>query len=139
MPYGNFRINIYEHAHNPKSNQSEKKYFYAPIALLNHRSAVSFYNNVTQRPEVRFRIEMWNAKVETKVVNFLTDLPSIHHPIKAIQVQIIPLDKVILASTSPSYKKLNNLNLNNQIQSKQIPSQGNFLTLHLKPNYGGMD
>lgn len=100
MPYGNFRINIYEHAHNPKSNQSEKKYFYAPIALLNHKSAVSFSNNVTQRPEVRFRIEMWNTKVENKVVNYLTDL--LRHPIKAIQVQIIPLDKVILASTSPS-------------------------------------
>ncbi|XP_046654273.1 uncharacterized protein LOC124345613 [Daphnia pulicaria] len=103
MPYGSFRINIYEHANNHKAtttNASVKKYFYAPIALLDHQSAKSFFNNVTKQPEVRFRVEMWNPKVESKVVNYLTEFLS--QPIKSNQVQVIPFDKVILASTSPS-------------------------------------
>ena len=103
MPHGSFRVNIYEHANNHKAtmtNASAKKYFYAPTALLDHQSAASFYNNVTKQPEVRFRIEMWNPKVESKVVNYLTEFLS--QPIKSNQVQVIPFDKVILASTSPS-------------------------------------
>ncbi len=103
MPYSSFRINIYEHANNHKAtttNASGHKYFYAPIALLNHQSAASFYNNVTKQPEVHFRIEMWNPKVESKIVNHLTKVLS--QPITSNQVQVIPFDKVILASTSPS-------------------------------------
>jgi hypothetical protein len=103
MPYGSFRVNIYEHANNHKAtttNANAKKYFYAPIALLDHQSAKSFFNNVTKQPEVRFRIEMWNPKVENKVVDYLTEF--LNQPIKSNQVQVIPLDKVILASTSPS-------------------------------------
>jgi hypothetical protein len=103
MPHGSFRVNIYEHAKNHKAtttNASAKKYFYAPVALLDHRSAASFYNNVTKQPEVRFRIEMWNPKVESKVVNYLTEF--LRQPIDSHQVQVIPFDKVILASTSPS-------------------------------------
>ncbi|XP_046654269.1 uncharacterized protein LOC124345538 isoform X2 [Daphnia pulicaria] len=103
MPHGSFRINIYEHANNHKAtttNASDKKYFYAPIALLDHQSAASFYNNVTKQPEVRFRVEMWNLKVESKVVNYLTKF--LRQPIDPHQVQVIPFDKVILASTTPS-------------------------------------
>jgi hypothetical protein len=103
MAYGSFRVNIYEHANNHKAtttNANTKKYFYAPIALLDHRSATNFYNNVTKQPEVHFRVEMWNPKVESKVVNYLTKFLS--QPIESHQVQVIPFDKVILASTSPS-------------------------------------
>jgi hypothetical protein len=103
MPYGNFRVNIYEHANNNKAtttNAINKKYFYAPIALLNHRSAQSFFNNVTKQSEVRFRIEMWNTKVENKVVSYLTKY--LNMTIEDNQVQVIPLEKVVLASTKPS-------------------------------------
>ena len=69
MPYGNFRVNIYEHANNrmETTNPSNKKYFYAPIALLDHKSAASFFNNVRKQAEIQFRIEMWNEKVENEV------------------------------------------------------------------------
>ncbi|XP_046653802.1 uncharacterized protein LOC124344330 isoform X2 [Daphnia pulicaria] len=103
MPYGNFRVNIYEHANNNKAtttNAINKKYFYAPIALLNHRSAHSFFNNVTQESEVRFRIEMWNTKVENKVVSYLTKY--LNMTIEDNQVQVIPLEKVALVSTKSS-------------------------------------
>ena len=57
MPYGSFRVNIYEHAYNQKSTtlSTRRKYYYAPIALLDHKSAVSDFNNVTNQAEMRFR------------------------------------------------------------------------------------
>ena len=77
MPYGTYRINIYEHQNNlmPGFNGT-KRYFYAPIILLDHESAYSIYNNLTKEPQLRFRIEMWNLEVEKSVgeyVALLTD------------------------------------------------------------------
>lgn len=102
MPYGNFRVTIYEHSDNKKTStqQSRQKYFYAPIALLDHKSAVSSFNNVTKQAEMRFRIEMWNEKVEREVVNYLGDV--VGHQVKPHQVHVIPLEKVVLSSTIPS-------------------------------------
>ena len=102
MPYGSFRVNIYEHAYNQKSTTlpTRRKYYYAPIALLDHKSAVSDFNNVTNQAEMRFRIEMWNDQVENEVVNYLEKI--VNEKVELHQVQVIPLEKVILASTVPS-------------------------------------
>jgi hypothetical protein len=99
MEYGNFLIDIYEHANNHKANPNENKYFYSPIALLDHKSAVSVYNNVTKQPEMRFRIEMWNEKVQNEVVKHL--FKSVDKEIQPYNVKIIPLENVILASKRP--------------------------------------
>lgn len=102
MPYSNFRVNIYEHANNrmETTNPSNKKYFYAPIAVLDHKSAVSFFNNVRKQAEIQFRIEMWNEKVENEVGKYLNKI--VGHQVNDHQVQIIPLEKVVLTSTIPS-------------------------------------
>ena len=88
MPYGSFRVNIYEHANNHKTTTppTRYKYFYAPIALLDHKSAVTSFNNVTKQAEVRFRIEMWNDKVESQVVKYLTEF--VGQSVQCNQVQI---------------------------------------------------
>jgi hypothetical protein len=49
---------------------------------------------------MRFRIEMWNDKVQKEVVKHLKI--SIGHHIKSNQVRVIPLEKVILTSKSPT-------------------------------------
>jgi hypothetical protein len=102
MEYGNFLIEIYEHANNHKATTtaSEKKYFYSPIALLDHQSAVSRLNRVTKQPEMRFRVEMWNDKVQNEVVKHLNK--SIGQEIQSDKVRVIPLEKVILASEIPA-------------------------------------
>jgi hypothetical protein len=102
IEYGNFLVEIYEHANNRKTTTTpnEKKYFYAPIAILDHKSAVSSYNNVTKQPEMRFRIEMWNDKVQYEVVKHLNDI--VGHEIKSHTVRVIPLEKVILSSNIPT-------------------------------------
>ncbi|XP_046637878.1 interaptin-like isoform X1 [Daphnia pulicaria] len=101
MKYGNFLIEIYEHANNnQKSSDSQKKYFYSPIALLDHSSAVSIYNRFTKQPEMRFRIEMWNDKVENEVVKYLNKI--VGQEIQPDNVRVLHLDKVILTSKRAS-------------------------------------
>ncbi|XP_046658052.1 uncharacterized protein LOC124352561 isoform X4 [Daphnia pulicaria] len=102
MKYGNFLVEIYEHANNHKATttDSKKKYFYSPIALLDHKSAVSRLNRVTKQQEMRFRVEMWNDKVENEVVKYLNEI--VGHQIKSNQVRVIPLEKVILTSNTPA-------------------------------------
>jgi hypothetical protein len=99
MEYGNFFIDIYEHTNNKKSATaaSEKKYFYSPIGLLDNQSEVSAYNRITKQPEMRFRIEMWNDKVQKQVVKHLSEI--VGHEIKYNQVRVIPLEKFILKSS----------------------------------------
>jgi hypothetical protein len=98
--YGNFVVRIYEHANNHGAETaSQKRYFYSPLALLDHSSAVSSYNGVTKQPEMRFRIEMWNVKVQKEVVQHLSGITG--HPIKSYQVSVIPLENLILISGSP--------------------------------------
>jgi hypothetical protein len=101
MEYGNFFIEIYEHTNNKKSATaaSEKKYFYSSIGLLDNQSAVSTYNRITKQPEIRFRIEMWNDKVQKQVVKHLSEI--VGHEIKYNQVRITPLEKIILTSNKP--------------------------------------
>ncbi len=102
MPYGNFRVSVYEHADNFKSNTAinRHKYFYAPIALLDQKSAVSEFNNVTKQTEMRFRVGMWNKQVENKVVSYLSEF--LGHQVKSSYVQVIPMEKIVLVSTIPS-------------------------------------
>jgi hypothetical protein len=102
MKYGNFLIEIYEHVNNHKATttDSQKKYFYSPIALLDHKSAISTYNRVTKQSEMRFRVEMWNDKVEGEVVKHLNEI--VGHEIKSNRVRVLPLEKVILVSKRPT-------------------------------------
>ncbi len=89
MPYGTYRINIYEHANNNNPTfKGTKRYFYAPIVLLDHQSAYSSYNNVTKEPELRFRVEMWNNDVEEKITKYISLLTNKTVTISQVYVPI---------------------------------------------------
>jgi hypothetical protein len=96
MPYGNKRIKIYEHAANqrnyvaPLSKNMSSKYYYAPITLLDHKSARSSFNNVTKRAEMEFRIEMWNDDVEQKIIDWIKR--ELDSAVKESFVQVIPFE-----------------------------------------------
>ena len=102
MPYDDYRINIYQHLNNTRSDsiETEHQFFYAPICLLDHSSAVYQFNRVTEQPEVRFRIRMWNKKIQRAAVRFISEF--IGKKIDSSHVQIIPFEKIILNSTMPS-------------------------------------
>lgn len=99
MSYENYGINIYGHsANNLQVDHAKKRYYYSPISLLNHKSANSFFNNITDQYEVRFKVEMWNEELEKEIVKFTSDL--VGHPLKQSQIRVLPLEKVMLSSNS---------------------------------------
>lgn len=49
---------------------------------------------------MRFRVEMWNEKIPKDVVDYITELTG--QPVKSSQVQVIPFEKVIVTTSSPS-------------------------------------
>jgi hypothetical protein len=49
---------------------------------------------------MRFRIEMWNDKVQKQVVKYLSEI--VGHEIKSNKVRVIPLEKFILKSKRPT-------------------------------------
>ena len=115
MPYENKRLKIYEHAANQhkkaaalqlawnKTAKSNSKYYYAPISFLDPKSARSSYNNVTKQAEMEFRVEIWNDDVEAKVVDWIKEN---HDPeVNKNFVQVIPFEKMILATTSHSFQQ----------------------------------
>ncbi len=55
---------------------------------------------MTKRSEMRFRVEMWNDKVQNEVVKHLNEI--VDNEIKSNQVRVIPLEKVILTSNVPT-------------------------------------
>ena len=72
MPFGDGIVAIYEHSNNNKpSFNGTKRYYYAPIALLNHDSAYTLFNNITKRAEMHFKIAMWDSNVESFIVRYL--------------------------------------------------------------------
>ncbi|XP_057376830.1 uncharacterized protein LOC130698054 [Daphnia carinata] len=101
VPYANFRVDVYEHVDNQTTTtQSSKKYFYAPIALLDHQSASCVYNKDTQQNEMRFRVDMWNDKIEHQVIEYLTNFMG--QQVNATQVQVVPLENVALTTNGTS-------------------------------------
>ena len=120
MQYGNMVLKIYQHASNQQKNadaslpstsplsgamkkSSLSKYYYAPITLMDHRSARSSYNNVTKQAEMEFRVEMWNDDVKTKVAEWI----KANHDTEVNEnfVQVIPFEKMVLATTSNSFQQ----------------------------------
>jgi len=68
MPYGDYRINIYGHFDNRQvEDNSQKKYYYSPICVLNYESARSSLNYIKNQSEMRFSVEMWNEEVEKEI------------------------------------------------------------------------
>jgi hypothetical protein len=102
MEFGHFGIDVYEHAnnHKPTTPKDRCKYYFAPISLLDHTSAVSLLNIVTNQAEMRFRIYFWNAELKTKVVEYVTKVSE--QKVNDHQVQLIPFENVILTSSLSS-------------------------------------
>ena len=99
MPRSNFRFIVYEQADSGRSTSERHKYYYVPITLLD-QSSVSDFNNMTDEAEMRFRIEMWNDNVENRIVNYVSDF--VGPQVNPNCVQVMPLEKVVLANTKPS-------------------------------------
>ena len=114
MQYGNMLLKIYEQAGNQRNAAetgsskilkriSHSKYYYAPITLLDYTSARSLFNNVTNQAEMKFRVEMWNDDVKSKVVDWIIE--NYDKDVNKNFVQVIPFEKMVLATTSHSFQQ----------------------------------
>lgn len=94
-----------------------KKYYHAPIVLLDHKSANCTINSLSGEAEVKFRIELWNDDVRTKVRRWIRK--EIDQKAKDSHISIIPFDRLALkAIASPSKQQTY------YIEKSWIPYQG---------------
>ena len=101
LELANFHVSIYEHKDNRKStNDNRKMYFFAPIVILDHKSAESYVNPIDEQAEMRFRVEMWNKDVKNYVIKHVSKL--VGKTVKPHQVDVLPLEEVTLVSAVPS-------------------------------------
>lgn len=101
MTYRDFGLKVYEHIKNPLTTEtSQKRYFYTPIALLDHKSANVKFNKLTKRVEMRFPVEMWSDQLQSEVVNYIPQI--VGHEVKSFQVQVLAFEKVLLTTLKPS-------------------------------------
>ena len=93
------RINVYALFNNELNSIIDGKanrYYYAPLSLLNHKSAKSSVNvnaNPSQKYQVEFDVEMWNENLQKEVVDW------IRRKDKTVEedfVQITPFEQVML-------------------------------------------
>lgn len=115
LPYGNFRINVYEHSANQRKAMASSsstsplkplhnnKYYYAPITLMDHDSATSSFNNVTKQAELMFRIEFWNDDVQKRVTDWIKG--DYDPTVNTKFVEVIPFNKMTLISASTSFQR----------------------------------
>jgi len=106
--YDDFLINIYEHSGNgrivEKNKTSEsRKYYYAPLAILDVWSARGFKNEITEQFEMEFSIELWNDDIQKQVTELIRNKHNI--TVKDTSIQIIPFKELILSSSSSIFRK----------------------------------
>lgn len=87
---GDFHIRTYE-----KLIASQvSRFYFAPLALLDHTSASGGRNNLTGENQLVFRVEMWNDELLHIVKEQLSNITGL--PITENRVSILPFDKVSL-------------------------------------------
>ena len=101
VKYGALRINVYAHARNQHQQTTQptatsNRYFYAPLCLLNHKTATSSVNvnaNPSQKYQVSFDVEMWNDDLQKEVTNWIKEKDK---NVNEDLVQITPFEQVTL-------------------------------------------
>lgn len=91
IPLGSFKIRIYQRQ---ATAPGGTKYFFAPLVLLDHTSAISFRNNVTKEYEMVFGIEMWTDELQQQVADYVSNVTK--ETVDSNQVSVLPFDRVVI-------------------------------------------
>jgi hypothetical protein len=89
VPLGDFHIRTYEKVLEPASSH---RFYFAPLALLEHTSASSVRNNLTGENHMIFRVEMWTDELLYIVKEHLNNVTGL--VIAENRVSILPFEKV---------------------------------------------
>ena len=71
--------------------------YFTPSVLLDHTSATSFYNEVTQQHQMSFYVEMWTEALQEHIADSLRNLTG---DAGLLRVSILPFDRVVISSSS---------------------------------------
>lgn len=88
---GDFHIRTYDKV-NLEPSQSSHRFYFDPLALLEHTSASSGRNNLTGENHLVFRVEMWTDELLYIVKEHLNNITGL--VIAENRVSILPFDKV---------------------------------------------
>ena len=88
VPLGEFHIRTYQKA------DSSKRFYFAPLALLEHTSVSSGRNNLTGENQLVFRVEMWTDELVYVVKEYLSNSTGLS--IAENRISILPFEKVSL-------------------------------------------
>jgi len=97
MDYDTCTIKIYDHASNRDINikNEEKKYYFEPIGQLDHFSAKSAFNNISNKAEMIFHVNMWSDSIRNAVHKFISDDLK-RGPVNINLVRVLPMDRVMI-------------------------------------------
>ncbi|XP_046458753.1 uncharacterized protein LOC124205379 isoform X1 [Daphnia pulex] len=87
VPLGDFHIRTYE-----KELGSLNRFYFAPLALLEHTSASSGRNNLTGENQLAFRVEMWTEELVHVVKEHLSNVTGLD--VAENKVSVLPFEKV---------------------------------------------
>ena len=104
MHYNDHAINIYECAHTTptEGRKYNSNYYFGPKCYLDHASASSQYNDVTQEHEMNFSITFWDDDLQSLVSQHLRRIFR-DHDFPTDQVCIFPYDKVTLKASRNNF------------------------------------
>lgn len=88
---GDFHIRLYQRSLLSEFDNN-KKFYYAPLALLEHTSAKSSWNHLAGQHQMTFRVEMWNEELHQMVTQYLSNVT--HQTVEWNQVSVLPFDRV---------------------------------------------
>lgn len=86
---GDFHIRTYQW-----TGPSFTKFYFAPLALLDHTSASSGHNSLTGESQLLFRVDMWTDELLYLVTEYLRNVTG--QPIEENKVSVLPFDKVAI-------------------------------------------
>lgn len=97
MQYGSACINIYD---SRTTLNNKILFFYSPIAQLNHKDTVFFFNQTANQGLISLSYSIWNEVVGIKVARHLTQ--ALNQEVEPNQVKVFPFDSVWLTSIAQS-------------------------------------
>lgn len=91
VPLGDYRLRIYR----PTSPADEvNKFYYAPLALMEHTSAKATRNGLTGQNEMSFKVLMWTDELQELVAGYLSNVT--RWTVDPDSISVYPFDQLAI-------------------------------------------
>jgi len=106
ISYKGYIIRVFSDIHSPRKHP--RRFYFEPAVFLVPESIASESNELLKKNLVRFKIQMWDAEIRSKVLEQLRSLPSLTNvEIRLEDVRVLPYKEVQLVVKPGSLDKSN--------------------------------